>query len=115
MNLMLLSSHRARASAASRLAVAGALLSVAGPSVAALGAQQSPVSAGLAGAGGALPVSSGVSSNPAMLGLSGTPRVSIALPSLDAGLGLEPVGFTAFTPFSGELIPASVRNAWLDP
>ncbi|MEP7346634.1 MAG: hypothetical protein ABI877_15290 [Gemmatimonadaceae bacterium] len=95
------------------IASAGLLL-VTRPILNSLGAQQSPVTVGLAGAGGALPGFTGLVSNPALLALPGMPRVSISLPAIDAGLGLAPVGFTAFTPFSGELIPASVRTTWLD-
>lgn len=96
------------------LAATAGLLLATNPIRESLGAQQSAVSAGLAGAGGALPGLTGLVSNPALLALPGRPRVSISLPAVDAGLGLAPIGFTAFTPFSGTLIPASVRATWLD-
>ncbi len=97
-----------------RTTLLAATVLVTNPLLASLDAQQSALAAGLAGAGGALPGITGLVTNPALLALPGMPRLSISLPAVDANLGLAPVGLTAFTPFSGALIPASVRNTWLD-
>lgn len=51
--------------------------------------------------------------NPANLGLPGNSRFSIALLSPQFGLGTGPVTLSDFNDHAGEVVPISVRNAWL--
>ena len=54
-----------------------------------------------------------VSWNPANLGLPGNARFSLALVSPQLGMGTGPVTLSDFNDYSGQVVPASVRNTWL--
>jgi hypothetical protein len=82
-----------------------------------LAAQPSAASAavaGLAGAGAAHAGLAGASAlNPALLALPGAPRLTIQLPTLDAGFSFDPIGLSTIGKYEGSLVPADVREDWL--
>src|SRR5437764_11688192 len=51
--------------------------------------------------------------NPANLAMSGNPGFSFTLLPFEAGAGLRPIDLNKIAPYSGKIIPASVREQWM--
>ena len=51
--------------------------------------------------------------NPAALGLGDTERVTLSLFPLSFGQSLDPLKFSDFVDYEGQIVPASVKNDWL--
>ncbi|HEY6220463.1 MAG TPA: conjugal transfer protein TraF, partial [Gemmatimonadaceae bacterium] len=51
--------------------------------------------------------------NPANLAMPGNPGFSFTLLPIDLGAGLRPIDLSHFAPYSGKIIPASVREQWM--
>jgi hypothetical protein len=92
-----------------------ALLVLAGAGAAS--AQLPNASAAATGLGGAYTARArgydAVAWNPANLGLSNNPAFSIGFLSLHGSSGLDPISLNDFAPYSGKVLPASQREAWL--
>ena len=86
-------------------------------SATAAGAQLPNASSAATGLGGAYTARArgydAVAWNPANLGLDGNPGFSIGLLALHGSSGLDPISLSDFAPYSGKVLPASQREAWL--
>ena len=51
--------------------------------------------------------------NPANLGLSSNPHYSVSMLALHGSSGLDPISLSDLAPYSGKVLPAAQREAWL--